>query len=182
MQYVHALLHPSCTFTPTRVLKPSPTASGTTPWPMGPTRWSSTSSTCAFPAICTRAGSMDVNASASMAAAQPVTTTSELRLARKACLTAFRVFFSASPVTVHVLTTTTSAESGPVSTPPRASRPEANESDSTRFTLHPRLTIAKFMLAHLLPCRPFRTAPKRAPRYRRFPCAGSRTRAIPCSR
>ena len=182
MQYVQALLHPSCTFTPTRVLKPSPTASGTAPWPMGPTSRSSTSSTCSLPAICTRSGSMDVNASASMAAAQPVTTTSDAGLARKTCLTAFRVFFSASPVTVHVLTTTTSAASGPVSKPPRASKPEANESDSTRLTLHPRFTIAKFMRAHLPPSRPFRTAPTRALRYPPFQCAEWRTRATPCAR
>ncbi len=41
MQYVQALLQPSCTLTPTRVWKPSPTASTCAPCPSGPTSRSS---------------------------------------------------------------------------------------------------------------------------------------------
>ncbi len=89
-----------------------------------------------------------------MAAAQPVTTRRECPFARRARRTALRVFFSASPVTVQVLTTTTSALAVSVACMPAARSCAAAASDSTRFTLQPKLTTAKFMRISVRSRRP----------------------------
>ncbi len=80
------------------------------------------------------------NTSGEMAAAHPVTMTRARSFARNAPRTALRVFFSASPVTVHVFTMTRSADFSSTASPPRASRAAVKSSLSTRLTLQPKLT------------------------------------------
>ena len=157
MQYVQALSQPSCTFTPTRVREENGAAawgapsSGAASLASGDRVASGVSSSrkSAMPAFGTTRtrGLMSSKTRASIAAAQPVTMTSGAALSRSAWRTALRVFFSASPVTVHVLTTTTSASTSGDALPPRAASSCAKPSDSTRLTLQPRLTIENLMRA-----------------------------------
>ena len=136
MQYVQALLQPSCTFTPTRVGNSAPTRTDSD------AAIASSKRLVSLPLGTTDTRSlMDAYVSGSMAAAQPVTTTRAESFARKAWRTALRVFFSASPVTVQVFTMMRSASERETHEAPWDSRRAAKSSLSTRLTLQPRLTI-----------------------------------------
>ena len=106
---------------------------------------SSTSSSRSFDRLSTRraAGSAAANASRPTWTEQPVTTTSASGFARRARRTAWRDFWSATEVTVQVLTRTRSARAPSSTSPtPRSRRNWAADSISAWLTLQPRLAIA----------------------------------------
>ena len=183
MQYAQNASQPSWTFSIARVLKPLPARTGS---PAGgassATSPARTSGTRDLSATTITRSSIAEKAAGSSAAPHPVTTTIGSALERRACRTAWRALASASPVTVQVLTTTTCAVASSSRHAPRLSSSAAIASDSTRFTLQPRVRMAIEGVFALTNVRPFLRARReraQSTRRPRSPCAARWGRVMP---